>query len=431
MLLRRQYSTRLKRLATVALLSSPSYSPCACILAAAKHRHHQQHPWLVFASCALLTIASTKTTSAAFNNHHHHPTLSSSSSSSNVNNDGVIDEKNIMGTADNEARILQSLLTGSTDNSHSHISIHHIKDRVVDSTQEEARRLLREMYETQHQQQLQNDDGSATTNTPKAAVGTRFLAVIADEQARGRGTQGRTWEGGNRRGNLFITICVPMDEIPVKLTLLPLQIAVLIASQATKLLQACRGGGEAIATKDEETKVTVKWPNDVLINWEKLAGVLIESETLQSDGGRIWFLIGIGVNIAFTPSLATSPGLHLRGVTCIQDHCVDDSQQGLVALPESTSHAFGVGLTRSLVDWMHDDDKNVEQQQKEQRVLTEWKSFAQFGQTYELRSDDAKSETTGTYKGEKVIVLDIKDDGQLLVKGTDGRERLVIAEYMF
>jgi Biotin/lipoate A/B protein ligase family len=175
------------------------------------------------------------------------------------NNDN--DEKNIMiGVAaaapdHNETRILQSLLTG-TDTSHPHITIHHIKNRVVNSTQDEARRLLRETYEQQQQQQdqLQQADGATTTTT-------RYLAVIADEQAQGRGTQGRAWEGGNRRGNLFITICVPMDEIPVKLTLLPLQIAVLIANQATKLLQACRGGGGETTTtrkEEEEAKVTVK-----------------------------------------------------------------------------------------------------------------------------------------------------------------------------
>lgn len=269
------------------------------------------------------------------------------------------------------------------------LSTHVFRQHAVGSTQDEARKLLKNRTV---------DDG-------------RFLVVIANAQNQGRGTQGRRWEGGTSKGNLYTTLCVPIKSIPVMMTLLPLQIGVLVASLATKLLQACR---------QEETltpKVTVKWPNDVLINDRKLAGVLIENEIIDNE---TWLLVGVGVNLVFAPNLSASPGKQIRGATCLQDLCREP-------LPESTFEAFGRDLSRALVDWILDD--SVSKDVKEKQVVDEWKSFAEFGHEYEIRGE-VQEEHSG-YRGEKVVVLDVQKDGQLVVRGADGRERLLIADYMF
>ena len=292
-----------------------------------------------------------------------------------------------------------------------YFTIHHFRDP-IDSTQDEARRLL------QYLKPLADD---------------RFLISIADRQINGRGTKGRKWEGGSQTGNLYLTICIPYEKVPVMPTLLPLQIAVLVAEQTSQTLSECRESG--LSTEPDNSNqletlgtanVRVKWPNDVLINDKKLAGVLIESETVERT---TWLLIGIGTNIAFAPSLEHSPGKAVRGATCIKEHCApgftkDNENQ----LPTMAAYEFGVQLSQRIAEWIFDD--SAPKQTREKQVVDRWKSFAQFGETYEIRGN-VEEEDAGVHEGEKVVSIDIQYDGQLLVRGQDGRNRLLVADYLF
>jgi BirA family biotin operon repressor/biotin-[acetyl-CoA-carboxylase] ligase len=276
-----------------------------------------------------------------------------------------------------------------------HLMFHHLKEP-VGSTQDEARRLLRERH---------GDEAG------------KCLAVLADQQNQGRGTQGRKWESvPDRAGNLYLTVCVPMDQIPVTLTLLPLQVGVLVARGVSRLLEACRVSNDP---SNKKVLATVKWPNDVLIDDKKVSGTLIESEVLD---GTSWLLVGIGVNVAFAPSLTESPGKQVRGATCLQEYCPDN------LLPQDTAEILGIDLAKALVEWVV--DREMDKATKELKVIKDWKSFASFGGIYELRGD-ITAEDAGTYKGETVITVDIQNDGQLVVRGDNGVERLLIADYMF
>lgn len=53
------------------------------------------------------------------------------------------------------------------------------------------------------------------------------FAVAAREQLRGRGTKGRAWIG--LPGNVFLTVAIPLDKVPVPLSLIPLRVGTLIA----------------------------------------------------------------------------------------------------------------------------------------------------------------------------------------------------------
>lgn len=59
----------------------------------------------------------------------------------------------------------------------------------------------------------------------------------------------------------------------------------------------------------------VKWPNDLMIGDEKVAGILVESG--RAPDGRLWLAVGIGVNLAYSPELserpATALALHMAG----------------------------------------------------------------------------------------------------------------------
>lgn len=111
------------------------------------------------------------------------------------------------------------------------------------------------------------------------------LVVQAGEQTRGRGRHGRVWT--SEPGNLYMSILLRPDCEAALVGELALLAGVAIA--------------EAMAPDLANTDVLrLKWPNDVLLDGRKCAGLLLESDI--DSGGRItWLALGMGVNIAHAP----------------------------------------------------------------------------------------------------------------------------------
>jgi BirA family transcriptional regulator, biotin operon repressor / biotin---[acetyl-CoA-carboxylase] ligase len=101
-----------------------------------------------------------------------------------------------------------------------------------------------------------------------AAGAPHGTLVTATEQTAGRGRQGRTWAAPPGRALLCSLLLRDYDP------LLPLRAGLAVADLA----------GDA---------ALVKWPNDVLLDGRKLAGILVEAR--PQDG---WAVLGIGVNVA-------------------------------------------------------------------------------------------------------------------------------------
>ena len=256
----------------------------------------------------------------------------------------------------------------------------------IDSTQDETKRLLSELYE--------ENDGALKSSSA--------IAVLAKQQTSGRGTNGRVWEAP--AGNLYLTMAVPLQQIPVTITLLPLQVGVAIA----QVLQEYLPQSSPILNTEKEgfpPGIAVKWPNDVLVDHRKIAGVLIEN-WLSPSNQDIWLLIGVGINVAHAPSLPSG----VREATCLQEYHDD-------RLDNDTTKEMGEKLVYSLLDWI--SNKAKDKSATEHQVLQDWKSWAQFGQVYKIRET-----------GEEVVTLDIKSDGQLKVRGADGQERYLVADYL-
>jgi BirA family biotin operon repressor/biotin-[acetyl-CoA-carboxylase] ligase len=94
------------------------------------------------------------------------------------------------------------------------------------------------------------------------------MLVTAGEQTAGRGRQGRTWTAPAGRALL----CSLVLRDPARL--LPLAAGVAVAEVAG-------------------TAARIKWPNDVLLDGRKVAGILVEGRP-QED----WAVLGIGINVA-------------------------------------------------------------------------------------------------------------------------------------
>ncbi|MGH6660451.1 MAG: biotin--[acetyl-CoA-carboxylase] ligase, partial [Rhodospirillales bacterium] len=70
--------------------------------------------------------------------------------------------------------------------------------------------------------------------------------------------------------------------------------------------------------------VQIKWPNDILLNSEKVGGLLLEAET---GGGKTpdWVIMGLGVNVAQHPSNVEFPATSLKasGWTVTEVDCLE------------------------------------------------------------------------------------------------------------
>jgi BirA family biotin operon repressor/biotin-[acetyl-CoA-carboxylase] ligase len=124
------------------------------------------------------------------------------------------------------------------------------------------------------------------------------LAIQALSQSAGKGRQGRGWE--SPPGNLYISVllrpAVPLREAPQW----SFVAAVALAETLNPLLP-------------KAARPTLKWPNDLLLDGAKAAGILVETGVAASHA-LDWICIGIGVNIATKPSLPD------RATACLADY---------------------------------------------------------------------------------------------------------------
>jgi BirA family transcriptional regulator, biotin operon repressor / biotin---[acetyl-CoA-carboxylase] ligase len=137
------------------------------------------------------------------------------------------------------------------------------------------------------------NDKAKTLARAGAADGT---LVWADEQTLGRGRRGRIWR--SPPGNLYLSLVLRPECSP--------------ARAAQLGFVAALGLGDAILPHlGPALRLRYKWPNDLLANGRKLAGILLESET--SAGDRVDFVvIGVGVNILAAPGDVEFPATSLE-----------------------------------------------------------------------------------------------------------------------
>jgi BirA family transcriptional regulator, biotin operon repressor / biotin---[acetyl-CoA-carboxylase] ligase len=131
-----------------------------------------------------------------------------------------------------------------------------------------------------HRHYRRTDSTNMRARELAAAGAPHGTVVTAAEQSAGRGRQGRTWTAPPGKALLYSAILRPLGEPP--LSLLPLSVAIAVCETAESLRSGVACG--------------VKWPNDVLLDERKLAGILIETRP-QDD----WAVVGVGLNLTIEP----------------------------------------------------------------------------------------------------------------------------------
>ncbi|WP_085992049.1 biotin--[acetyl-CoA-carboxylase] ligase [Oceanobacillus senegalensis] len=103
--------------------------------------------------------------------------------------------------------------------------------------------------------------------------------VVADEQTKGRGRITRSWHSRRDKGMWLSMVLRPEIEpnLAPQLTLLTATVLAEVLESYTNI------------------KPQIKWPNDILVNKRKVAGILTE---MQAEQDRIWYvIIGVGLNV--------------------------------------------------------------------------------------------------------------------------------------
>jgi BirA family biotin operon repressor/biotin-[acetyl-CoA-carboxylase] ligase len=127
-----------------------------------------------------------------------------------------------------------------------------------------------------------------------AAGEAEGLVLTADRQTDGRGRRGRSWT--SPVGNLYASLLMrPRDHAVAGLYCFVTSLAL----------------ADALAGFVDQSRVQVKWPNDVLLDGAKIAGILLETAPTP-DG--LALVIGFGVNLTVHPEQARYPTTALKAL---------------------------------------------------------------------------------------------------------------------
>jgi BirA family biotin operon repressor/biotin-[acetyl-CoA-carboxylase] ligase len=123
--------------------------------------------------------------------------------------------------------------------------------------------------------------------------------VHSEAQTAGRGRLGRAWEA-NPNENLTFSLVLRPGSSPANVNLLPLLVAVAVAE-----------GVKAVTGVSAECK----WPNDLLLQGKKFAGILLEGSLKQEELEFVVVGIGINVNQEAFPEALSGKATSLRLAT--------------------------------------------------------------------------------------------------------------------
>ncbi|MGP6085503.1 biotin--[acetyl-CoA-carboxylase] ligase [Antarctobacter jejuensis] len=230
-----------------------------------------------------------------------------------------------------------------------------------------------------------------STNAEAARIASGLSGpewILGLRQTAARGRRGRAWV--NSEGNFAATLVMRPTETPDKVALRSF-VASLALYDALETVT-----GTAVG-------LSLKWPNDVLLNGGKLAGILLES--IGGPGGHL--AIGIGVNLLVAPdptqveegavppvALLSETGVRVTPETFL------DALAAAYARYEASFGTYGVDPIRSL--WLS--------------------RAARLGETITART--AREEITGVFET-------VDATGQLVLKTPKGRVTIAAADVFF
>ena len=132
-----------------------------------------------------------------------------------------------------------------------------------------------------------HEEIASTNQALLATPGEGVYACLAERQTAGRGRRGRTWQA-TPYGSVLVSVAWTITETAGPFGIVSLAAGVAVARALESL--GVRGA-------------VLKWPNDVLWQARKLAGILIE---MRGEAGAMRVVVGVGINVALGPAAAAA-----------------------------------------------------------------------------------------------------------------------------
>jgi BirA family biotin operon repressor/biotin-[acetyl-CoA-carboxylase] ligase len=199
------------------------------------------------------------------------------------------------------------------------------------------------------------------------------LWITAKSQSAGRGRRGSQWVSAP--GNLFATLLLTEPSAPAQ------------APQVSFVAALALHDAVSDVAPQVAPALMVKWPNDLLLEGKKLAGILIEG-----DSEKVFAVaIGIGVNCASHPADTNHPATDLASA-------------GAQVRPERLFTALVPAMQRRLAQWQRGEGFAA--------IRADWlKRAAALGE--EIRVRLPEHELSGRFEG-------LDETGRLRVRGQGG-----------
>ncbi|MCF6445314.1 biotin--[acetyl-CoA-carboxylase] ligase [Nereida sp. MMG024] len=212
----------------------------------------------------------------------------------------------------------------------------------------------------------------------------RATWIMAHEQTAARGRAGRAW--ANPLGNFSATFVYRPEATALQ--------------AAQRSFMAANALYQTLALHVDPSKLSLKWPNDVLLSGGKVAGILLEA----SGGAKVdWLAIGIGVNLAEAPEVtdAAFPPVALSKFCTAPDP--EDFLRDLAsAFATQESKLSALGFARIRRDWLG--------------------QAARLGEVITART--SRDSFEGTFR-------DVDDEGNLVLETPKGTVTIAAADVYF
>jgi BirA family transcriptional regulator, biotin operon repressor / biotin---[acetyl-CoA-carboxylase] ligase len=206
------------------------------------------------------------------------------------------------------------------------------------------------------------------------------------EQTSGRGRRGRDWQ--SPKGNLYTSLIL-RPEVPIA------KAAQLSFVAALAVYDALGNIGPA------GHQVHCKWPNDVLLNEKKVAGILLESEGGNADTPADWIILGMGLNVESHPEGTEFPATSLR-------------YEGFPSTVEETLEAYSKSFLSWTNRWLSDGFEPIRQNWL-------WRSMGK-GKPIEVRLENTTL---------NAIFKDMAEDGALVLDDNGTERRITAGDVYF
>jgi BirA family biotin operon repressor/biotin-[acetyl-CoA-carboxylase] ligase len=234
----------------------------------------------------------------------------------------------------------------------------------------------------------ETDSTNAEARRRAEAGATGPLWIAARRQTAGRGRRGRKWTTG--LGNLAATLLMTTGRTP--------------ADAARIAYVAALAVADTFDAWVPPSVVAIKWPNDVLLDGRKAAGILVESGARV--GGGLWLAVGCGLNLVSAPADVERPAARVVEHLCDDRSAAPSVEEALSTLADA--------FDRRLDQWDREGFDPIRQAWTERAVGMGARCVARLGE-----------ETVGG------VAERLDPDGALVLRTPDGELRRITAGDVF